>query len=104
MAGHKEAAVQFDGVTKRFGDVMALDQVSLDIGRGEFMTLLGPSGCGKTTLLRLAACFLGPDAGSIAIDESDETRSPGSSTRSQIGNTAGWTGTCSKSGPWASRL
>jgi putative spermidine/putrescine transport system ATP-binding protein len=68
MAGHGEAAVRFDAVTKRFGDVLALNDVSLDIGRGEFMTLLGPSGCGKTTLLRLAAGFLGPDAGSIAID------------------------------------
>jgi putative spermidine/putrescine transport system ATP-binding protein len=68
MPGQSEAAVRFDAVTKRFGDVVALNDVSLDIGRGEFMTLLGPSGCGKTTLLRLAAGFLGPDAGSIAID------------------------------------
>jgi putative spermidine/putrescine transport system ATP-binding protein len=68
MARHNEATVQFDAVTKRFGDVLALDDVSLDIGRGEFMTLLGPSGCGKTTLLRLAAGFLGPDAGVIAIE------------------------------------
>jgi putative spermidine/putrescine transport system ATP-binding protein len=61
------AAVRFDAVTKRFGEVVALDRVSLAIGRGEFMTLLGPSGCGKTTLLKLAAGFLGPDVGSIAI-------------------------------------
>ena len=63
-----DAAVTFDGVTKRFGDVRALDNVSLAIRRGEFMTLLGPSGCGKTTLLKLAAGFLGPDSGAIAID------------------------------------
>ena len=63
-----DAAVTFDGVVKRFGNVTAIDHVSLTIGRGEFMTLLGPSGCGKTTLLKLAAGFLGPDAGSIAID------------------------------------
>jgi ABC-type Fe3+/spermidine/putrescine transport system ATPase subunit len=68
MADIDEAAVRFDAVTKRFGDVMALDSVSLSIAKGEFMTLLGPSGCGKTTLLKLAAGFLGPDAGSIAID------------------------------------
>jgi ABC-type Fe3+/spermidine/putrescine transport system ATPase subunit len=64
----KDAAVKFDGVTKNFGDVKALDNVSLAIPRGEFMTLLGPSGCGKTTLLKLAAGFLAPDGGTIAID------------------------------------
>jgi putative spermidine/putrescine transport system ATP-binding protein len=63
-----DAAVTFDGVVKRFGNVTAIDHVSLTVGRGEFMTLLGPSGCGKTTLLKLAAGFLGPDSGSIAID------------------------------------
>src|SRR6202789_578016 len=64
----EDAAVTFDGVSKNFGDVKALDTVSLAVGRGEFMTLLGPSGCGKTTLLKLAAGFLGPDSGTIAID------------------------------------
>jgi putative spermidine/putrescine transport system ATP-binding protein len=68
MAEIETAAVRFDAVTKSFGDVLALNGVSLAIGRGEFMTLLGPSGCGKTTLLKLAAGFLGPDVGSIAID------------------------------------
>ena len=63
-----DAAVTFDSVSKNFGDVRALDQVSLAIGRGEFMTLLGPSGCGKTTLLKLAAGFLAPDSGTVAID------------------------------------
>jgi putative spermidine/putrescine transport system ATP-binding protein len=64
----KDDSVRFDAVTKRFGETMALNQVSLAIRPGEFMTLLGPSGCGKTTLLKLAAGFLGPDSGSIMID------------------------------------
>jgi putative spermidine/putrescine transport system ATP-binding protein len=63
-----DIAVHFDSVTKRFGEATALDQVSLSIRRGEFMTLLGPSGCGKTTLLNLAAGFFSPDGGEIRID------------------------------------
>jgi spermidine/putrescine ABC transporter ATP-binding subunit len=61
-------AVHLDGVTKRFGKIAALDDVSLLVRRGELMTLLGPSGCGKTTLLNLVAGFLMPDSGEIAID------------------------------------
>jgi spermidine/putrescine transport system ATP-binding protein len=54
-------------VTKRFGDVVALDAVSLDIARGQFVTLLGPSGCGKTTTLRIVAGFEAQTAGSVSI-------------------------------------
>ena len=64
----EDAAVSFGGVSKNFGEVKALDNVSLAVGRGEFMTLLGPSGCGKTTLLKLAAGFLAPDNGTVVID------------------------------------
>jgi len=52
-------------VLKRFGDVTAVDRVSLEIGDGELFTLLGPSGCGKTTLLRLIAGFYALDGGEI---------------------------------------
>ncbi len=54
-------------VTKRFGEVVALDAVSLDIERGQFVTLLGPSGCGKTTTLRIVAGFEAQTAGSVSI-------------------------------------
>ncbi len=55
------------GVSKAYGDVVALDDVSLEIRQNEFFALLGPSGCGKTTLLRSIAGFEDPDAGSITI-------------------------------------
>ncbi|GIV61613.1 MAG: spermidine/putrescine ABC transporter ATP-binding protein [Rhodothermaceae bacterium] len=59
--------VRLDGVTKRFGDVVAVDDVSLEVRPGEFFSLLGPSGCGKSTLLRLVGGFEQPDAGRILI-------------------------------------
>jgi spermidine/putrescine transport system ATP-binding protein len=60
-------AISLRGVTKRFGDVTAVDDVSLDIREGEFITLLGPSGCGKTTTMRMIAGFEEPDAGQILL-------------------------------------
>src|SRR5258705_8340442 len=63
--------VRFDGVSKRFSDVAALDRVSLDIFEGEFFALLGPSGCGKTTLLRMLAGFETPDNGRVLLDGAD---------------------------------
>ncbi len=59
--------IQFDQVTKRYGDVVALDNVSLSVERGEFFSFLGPSGCGKTTSLRLIAGFEQPTQGNVQI-------------------------------------
>jgi spermidine/putrescine ABC transporter ATP-binding subunit len=62
------AMISIRDVTKAFGPVRAVDQVSFDIGQGEFFSLLGPSGCGKTTLLRMLAGFETPTEGEILID------------------------------------
>ncbi len=71
-----ENSVEIRRLTKRFGDVAAVDAVSLDIRRGEFFSLLGPSGCGKTTLLRMIGGFELPTEGSISIDGEDVTWTP----------------------------
>jgi len=67
-AGADDAAVRLRSASKRFGKVVALEDATLAIRRGELMTLLGPSGCGKTTLLNLVAGFLVVDDGEIEID------------------------------------
>ncbi|MBI3706582.1 MAG: ABC transporter ATP-binding protein [Proteobacteria bacterium] len=69
-------AVRLEAVSKRFGPVTAASDITLDVRRGEFLTLLGPSGCGKTTLLNLIAGFVEPDRGDIYIDGQRVTETP----------------------------
>ncbi len=66
-----EACVHLQGVTKAFGDFVAVREMDLQIGEGEFFTMLGPSGCGKTTTLRMVAGFEEPTTGAIRIDGAD---------------------------------
>ena len=70
------ADVQLSGVTKRFADVCAVQDLSLDIADGELMVLLGPTGAGKTTTLRTIAGLERPDAGRVTIDGRDVTAEP----------------------------
>jgi len=72
----ENAIISFQGVTKRFGKMVAVDNVNLDIREGEFFALLGPSGCGKTTLLRMLAGFETPTEGRILIDGKDVAQLP----------------------------
>ncbi|HXV06272.1 MAG TPA: ABC transporter ATP-binding protein [Solirubrobacterales bacterium] len=69
-------SVELNGVTKRFDDLVAVDDVSLDLSKGEFFTLLGPSGCGKTTTLRMIAGFERPSTGAIRIEGADVAELP----------------------------
>lgn len=68
--------ISFEGVTKRFDKMVAVDNVNLQIKEGEFFALLGPSGCGKTTLLRMLAGFETPTEGRILIDGKDVAQLP----------------------------
>ncbi len=65
--------IKIQNVSKNFEDVVAVDDINVDIARGEFFSLLGPSGCGKTTLLRILAGFEYPSSGSVFIDDLDVT-------------------------------
>jgi putative spermidine/putrescine transport system ATP-binding protein len=70
-----------DRVSKRFGETIAADGVSLELSRGQVLALLGPSGSGKTTTLRLLAGFESPDSGRIVVDGEDVTRVPPAARR-----------------------
>ena len=77
LLDNKIAAVQMRDITKRFGPVLANDQVRLDIYRGEILALLGENGSGKTTLMNMLSGIYFPDEGTISIDGKDVVnRSP----------------------------
>ena len=68
--------VHLDRITKRFGDVIAVDDLDMEIMAGEFVTFLGPSGCGKSTTLRIVGGFERPDAGRVILTGKDVTAEP----------------------------
>ncbi|MCK1422432.1 ABC transporter ATP-binding protein [Bradyrhizobium sp. 182] len=70
------SSLRISKLSKCYGDFVALAPTSLDVGKGEFLTLLGPSGSGKTTLLSLIAGLAHPDEGQILVDDADVTHSP----------------------------
>ncbi len=74
LSGDKSPAIQLVGLGKTFGDVVAVDNIDLEIAEGEFFSLLGPSGSGKTTVLRMIAGFELPTAGAVLLHGQDMTR------------------------------
>ncbi|MGO8724297.1 MAG: ABC transporter ATP-binding protein [Acidimicrobiales bacterium] len=70
------ATVELRGLCRRFGNVVALDHLDLEVGSGEFVSLLGPSGCGKTTALRIIAGFEWPDSGEVLVEAKDVLGQP----------------------------
>src|SRR3546814_14727904 len=87
-----------EGISKNFGELTAVDDVSLAVPHGTFVCLLGPSGCGKTTLLRMVAGLEVPSAGRILLDGADMTPVPthkrdfGRSEARRVGKE--WVSTC----------
>jgi putative spermidine/putrescine transport system ATP-binding protein len=74
--GDAEIDIRLAGLRKRYGDVTAVDGIDLEIGRGEFFTMLGPSGSGKTTTLRVIAGFERPDEGTVELRGKDVSQLP----------------------------
>src|SRR3954454_3499776 len=73
---HESGAISVRGLRKEFEGVTAVDGIDVEIGAGEFFTLLGPSGCGKTTTLRMLAGFEQPTDGQILLDGVDVAQTP----------------------------
>ena len=73
---NEKPLIQFKNVTKRFGDFVAIDNLTQDIFAKEFFALLGPSGCGKTTMMRMLAGFEAPTQGQIFIAGQDMAKIP----------------------------
>jgi putative spermidine/putrescine transport system ATP-binding protein len=71
-----DGALALTGITRRFGDYTAVDDVSFEVGRGELLAVVGASGSGKTTTLRIAAGYEVPDAGTVTLGGADITRVP----------------------------
>ncbi|MDU2591872.1 MAG: ATP-binding cassette domain-containing protein, partial [Paeniclostridium sordellii] len=71
-----ENIIELRNLSKRYGDNQVLDNLSLDIKKNEFLTLLGPSGCGKTTTLKIIAGFEYADEGKVLFEEHDITDIP----------------------------
>ncbi|RZW00974.1 MAG: ATP-binding cassette domain-containing protein, partial [Rhodobacteraceae bacterium] len=76
MTDSSHPLVRIDGITKTFGKAVALQDLSLDIAAGEFVTFLGPSGCGKSTTLRVLGGFERPDTGRVLLNGEDVTPLP----------------------------
>ena len=76
MTSHSDVVVHLDHITKRFGEVVAVDDLDMQIVAGEFVTFLGPSGCGKSTTLRIIGGFEQPDAGRVFVGGEDVTAKP----------------------------
>jgi spermidine/putrescine transport system ATP-binding protein len=76
VTARRSQGVVLERLTKRFEEVAAVDDISVEVPSGEFFSLLGPSGCGKTTTLRMVAGFERPDEGRIVIGDADVTEAP----------------------------
>src|SRR6478752_2365382 len=76
LSTDSKAHLRLDGLTKRYGDALAVASLDLAVPKGELVALLGPSGCGKTTTLRMVAGLITPSAGRIVVGGSDITAMP----------------------------